>query len=537
VKKIYVASLVILFVLISVSSFVFRVSAQNTNELNIKIVLTVEGIIDTYDDDPGEFADPMYYVWIDANGNPNDGGYGNGQGSYQTGIQLGAEWTQIDSPRLHFWGPGSDGVEGTTDDENFYLSESSPGISRIWKGNDIEAKISVDGKSLIVTFPLNKIGSPNTVEVSFMTSTTTSTSIDNLDPTTPSSQGFQGWIGYPTSINAATTGIYSKNDATETISADFNIISGQVELFKPTQNSKNQREAPPLEVILPVGAIAVAATAFLGNIGPTINSAISNLNIPKPIKSFLKFYGGSIFSKVDKIKIKVLENSPFLTKGEIISLIITILLTTIVYGLVEANGFSNFFNPEIFAMVIPSILLSSGIIAITKVVANAFWAKSYRVYKQFSIWIIGLILFIITGLLFLFPFSSPSITRYQSEEITKKTKAYLVIFKTFTLLTLLIPFSIFVILEYPTVGDSGLLLTLMSTCYSLVPLKFLSGKVLFEYNKGISLSMLFLIGILFYGCTLHMLPQIIYLVTGIISVSIVFITQKQLKKVTNNHAI
>jgi len=117
-KRIFIASLGILFLLVSVSSIVYSVSGQIANELSITAILTVEGIIDTYDDDPGEFADPLYYIWIDANGNPNDGGYGNGQGTYQTGIQLGAEWTEIDSPRLHFWGPGVDGVEGTSDDEN-----------------------------------------------------------------------------------------------------------------------------------------------------------------------------------------------------------------------------------------------------------------------------------------------------------------------------------------------------------------------------------------------------------------------------------
>ena len=95
-------------------------------------------------------------------------------------------------------------------------------------------------------------------------------------------------------------------------------------------------------------------------------------------------------------------------------------------------------------------------------------------------------MFILTGILFLFPFSSPTITRYQNKEITKKTKANLIIFKTFTLLILLIPFSILFMLDYKIIGDSGMLLTLMSTCYSLVPLKFLSGKILYDYRKEIS---------------------------------------------------
>jgi hypothetical protein len=529
-KRFLIASLIVVFLFASISIIVVTVNAQNGNEINLRVTLTVEGVIDTYDDDPDELLDPLYYIWIDASGNPNDGGYGNGQGTYQTGIQLGAEWTQIDSSQLHFWGPGIDGITGTGDDENWYISETTPGSSKTWRGNNVEASISADGRSLIVTFPLSKIGSPTTLEVSFMTATSTSASTDNLHPTDPLSQGIQGWIGYPASIDATTSGLYSKNDAVETIAADFDITSGSVEIFESPQIYENQRETPLAEVILPVGAIVVALTALLANLGPMVSSAISNLPVPKSVKSFLKFYGASIFSKGDKIKIKVLEDSKFLTKAELITLVFTVLITTLIYGLVETNGFSNFLIPEVFATVIPSILLSVGIITITKVISNAFWAKTYKVYKQFSVWIIGLVMFIITGVLFLFPFSSPSITRYQSEELSKETKAYLVIFKTFTLLTLLIPFSILFMLGFQIIGDSGLLLTLMSACYSLVPLKFLAGKVLFDYRKEISIVMLFAIAFLFYGCTLNLLPQVIFLAAGVASAVIAFVTQKRLKK-------
>ena len=86
-------------------------------------------------------------------------------------------------------------------------------------------------------------------------------------------------------------------------------------------------------------------------------------------------------------------------------------------------------------------------------------------------------------------------------------------------------------LGYQIVGDSGLLLTLMSSCYSLVPLRFLSGKVLFDYKKEISLVMLFFVGFLFYGCVINLLPQEIYLATGLISAVIALRTQQQLKRV------
>ena len=528
-KKSLFKTLTIIALLTGILITISTVFAQNEDELSIKVTLTVKGTIDTYDDNPNDFADPLYYIWLDTNGNPNDGGYGNGQGTYQVGIQLGAEWTQIDSPRLHFWGPGSDGIVGTSDDEDYYLSETVPGVSKTWKENNLEAKISADGKSFIVVFPISKIGSPNSLEVSFMTATTTSASTDNLDPTTPLSQGIQGWIGYPNSVNTTTPGSYSKTDATETITEDFDIIRGEVEIFEPSQIPQNMRESVPLEIILPVGAIVILITAFLTNIGPTVNSAITNLPIPKSIKSFLKFYGASLFSKVDKIKIKALESSSFFTNVELISLAISVLLTTIIYGIVEANGLSNFLNPSVTLMVIPSVFLSVGIITITKVTSNAFWAKSYKVYQQFSIWLIGVIMFIVTGILFLFPFSSPGITRYQSDEISKKTKAYLIMFKTFTVLTLLIPFSILFMFGYQIIGDSGLLLTLMSTCYSLVPLKFLSGKVLFDYKKEFSLLMLFSVAFLFYGCMINLLPPEIYLITGVVSAVIAMITQKKLR--------
>ena len=407
--------------MICTSCLISSVGAQDSSELNVRVTLTVEGVIDTYDDDPDEFLDPLYYVWIDANGNPNDGGYGNGQGTYQTGIQLGAEWTQIDSPRLHFWGPGLDGVVGTSDDENWYLSESVPGSSRTWAGNDVEARISGDGRSFIVAFPLSKIGYPNTLEVSFMASTTTSVSTDNLDPTNPLSQGIQGWIGYPTSIDATVTGIYSENDAAETLAADFNIVSGSVEIFESIV-IQSMREPKCIEIVLPAAAVVAAIIAFLVSIGPAFNAAVDKIPLPKQVKAFLKIYFAGLFQKVDKVKLQSLQNAPLLTKGEYASLGISVSLLTFVYAIVEANGVPNFLNPAIFAVVVPSTFLSSGMVVIFKVFSDAFWARTFKVYKQLGVWAIGVLTFLVSGLILLFPFSSPGITRYQSEEISRKTK-------------------------------------------------------------------------------------------------------------------
>jgi hypothetical protein len=311
--------------------------------------------------------------------------------------------------------------------------------------------------------------------------------------------------------------------------AAVDTANGEEETFESTKFTQEMREPSLSAIVLPVGMTVVAVTAFLVTLGPTFNSFVSNLPIPKPIKSFLKFYGGSLFKKVDKIELEVLDKAPFLTKAELLSLGISVSLLTIIYALVEANGFANFLNPAVIMTVIPSTFLSVGIVNFTKLFSDALWNHTYKVYKQFNIWIIGVLMFIISGLLLLFPFSSPGITRYQSKEISRKTKGLLVMLKTFTVLTLLIPFSILFMLGYQIIGDSGLLLTLMSTCYSLIPLKILAGRSLFDYRKEISLVLLFSVGFLFYGCMTNLLPQPIYFVAGVVSVIIALITQRKLR--------
>ena len=142
----------------------------------------------------------------------------------------------------------------------------------------------------------------------------------------------------------------------------------------------------------------------------------------------------------------------------------------------------------------------------------------------------GLGAFLISGLLFLFPFGTPVITRYQSGEISNKTKGLIILSEMLVLLTLTIPFAGLSMLGFKIIGDTGLLLTLMIVCYSLVPLKPLAGKAVFDYRKEVSLIALVLTAILFYSFTVNLLPHIIYLAAGIVSVFLAAITLSQLGK-------
>jgi hypothetical protein len=289
------------------------------------------------------------------------------------------------------------------------------------------------------------------------------------------------------------------------------------------------REPRPLPVAVAVGASVTAATVLLAGLGPAVNSAISSLPIPKQLVSFLKFYGASLFQKVDKVKLDALKTAQLITKPELVSIGISVSIITLVYSFVAANGLTNFLDPSVIVIVIPATFFSSCIVVLTKVFSGILCAETCNIYRKFDLWLTGVLMFIVSGLLFLFPFSSPGITRYQSGEISKQTKGLIVLTKTLILLTLTFPFSVLFLFGFKTIGDSGLMLTLMSAFFSFIPLKFLSGKAVFDYRKDLSLIAFVSTGILFFSCTFNVVPASTYLAIGVTSALMATTTLKKLK--------
>ena len=136
----------------------------------------------------------------------------------------------------------------------------------------------------------------------------------------------------------------------------------------------------------------------------------------------------------------------------------------------------------------------------------------------------------LSGLIFQLPFGSPGITRYQSGEISKKTKGLLVLTKMLLLTTLSLPFAALSMLGFDHVGNMGLKLTLMTVCFSLVPLRPLVGKAIFDYNKIISITTLSGVGTLFLSCFSNLLPNLAFLISGAVSACLGVIALYQLKK-------
>lgn len=161
--------------------------------------LTVAGEIQT--DDPwttgdvshNEWAKPMYYIWLDDNGNPDDGPYGNGQGPVSTIVNL-------DTGRVGLKYIGEDGVWSTGDDVQYWpIYETSTG-SKTWiNESGIEASIHGGGSTFTIAFPLDIINNPDSLDIGFMASPWTSSALDN-SPT---------WISI---ADARTSGAYHLTD-------------------------------------------------------------------------------------------------------------------------------------------------------------------------------------------------------------------------------------------------------------------------------------------------------------------------------------
>jgi hypothetical protein len=278
-----------------------------------------------------------------------------------------------------------------------------------------------------------------------------------------------------------------------------------------------RREPRSLYTVVAVTGILATLTNVLTNISNVIqsfNSVVSKLPIPDKLKEFLKLYSEKLFEKVDEQKLEALEKAPLITKKEAVALGINLSVVTFVLSFVETNGFPNFVNFSTLMTVVPSVIFSTIVVLLTDQFSEFVCTRVFKVYRQLRLWVYGFAAFLISGLVFLTPFSSPVTMKYQSGEISNKTKALMVLSKMFALLALALPFSILYSIGFYHLGDSGLLLTFMVVFYSLLPLSPLPGKAVFDYREDLSLTLFVLAGLLFYFHITNLLPYMTYFWVG-----------------------
>jgi hypothetical protein len=305
--------------------------------------------------------------------------------------------------------------------------------------------------------------------------------------------------------------------------------------YLTTQEPKESpvRVTPPpqnaLASIIVGAGISIGFTFLmsLSGFAQSFNSMVSRLPIPTWLKDFLSFYAEETFKDRTQKEIKNRKRK-FITRKELISLLFAIITLLVVFTYVEVNGLPKFADTSFLIATVPSVLLSVVMIFLVSQLLENITAVTLDVWSEFKIWVYGLIALIITSILFFVPFASPGKTEYQGD-IDDRKAGLIALIIILSSLMLCLPFSLFHWFGFPTIADAGLMLTLMTAFYSAFPFKPLGGKAIFRYNRASWLLTFITSFTLFLCITLNILPQIAYLLMGIIAIALFTVLLRLLK--------
>ncbi len=281
-----------------------------------------------------------------------------------------------------------------------------------------------------------------------------------------------------------------------------------------------------------VTAVAtIAATTLIASaIGESLSSVVSQLPFLRQILEFFNVLGEEVFKTVQEEELRLKKKIPFISKAELVALTTSVLIMIFVYSFVEAGGLGGFLNLEKLAEVLPIVCITVFTARLMAIFADAIAAKTCSLQKKFCLWPSGIIAILISGLIFLFPFSIPWITKFEGLHLSRKSMALMMLLKTMMLMILTLPFAILLMFGAEEIANIGFLIVFAWTAAALIPLKPMAGKFLFNYKKSLSLLALVLIMILLYGFTIGLFEPIAYLAVGVISILVTAITYVFLKR-------
>jgi len=284
------------------------------------------------------------------------------------------------------------------------------------------------------------------------------------------------------------------------------------------------RETPPPQSVVASmalgGGISIGFTALmsLSGLAQSFNSAVSKLPGPDWLKDFLAFHAEEAFEHLTKQETKVRKRRS-MTPRELASLVFAAFILLAVFTYVEVDGLPSFTDMRILLATVPSVFLSVGMVFVVSQLLETITAGTLGVWGEFKVWVYGLVAMITTGILFFVPFASPGKVEYGGDLDERKAglKATMIIL---SFLMLGLPFYLLYSLGLTTIADAGLMMSVMTACYSAFPIKPLEGEAVFHYKRSLWLLIFVPSFTLFLCVTLNVLPQIAYLLVGIIATAL-----------------
>jgi len=216
--------------------------------------------------------------------------------------------------------------------------------------------------------------------------------------------------------------------------------------------------------------------------------------------------------------------SPIITQKQVISLIIAIfaLLIPLTYFQVEGGFFftwggNSSFSWSEYLWALPSVFLTAAIFLIALSLAEVYAVRLRKQWTEFKVWGVGLFSLFVSSFFFLIPFGmSGRLDQGYWERIDKKGFGFVGLARYFIILTLTLLFFLMILGGLKTAGEAGMLISLMTLFYGMMPFGESPGKYIFKWRKSVWIISGIFSAILFYGWLLELIPRMVYFIFGII---------------------
>jgi hypothetical protein len=262
--------------------------------------------------------------------------------------------------------------------------------------------------------------------------------------------------------------------------------------------------------------VGITALMSLGGFAQSFNGAVSRLPVPKWLKDFLNLYGEKTFETLTQEELLAAKRKKIITLREILSLLIAGAALLGVFVYVEVNGMPNLLNIQYLLAAVPQVLISVLLVFALSQMFSIISAKALGICCEFKMWLYGLVALLITGIVFMIPFASPGKVEYQGD-VDPKRAGLTATSKILCILILCIPFYLFYVVGFDTIADAGLMMAMMTACYSAFPVKPLEGKEIFRYNKGLWIVTFISSFSMFVFTIFSLLPHLAYLLAGTVA--------------------
>ena len=238
---------------------------------------------------------------------------------------------------------------------------------------------------------------------------------------------------------------------------------------------QNTVEAVGLTVVV-TGAVAAVASFVVDPLAATgegVGRKTEDM-VPDDVKQWFEEIVSS------KQKIEVGKGGGLIlrpTRMEVLAYSVLVVLMAFSFSYVKVSSLDQIW------VLLPVFLATSLLVGLVQKYSTIVFLRRRGIWSEHKIWPLGFGLFLVTTLLFKVPFSSPTRSAHESKESAERLLARAAALEIFIALLFAGLFFVLVEAGQTAIGGAGLAICLLGSLSATIPVKPLSGKDIFDYNK------------------------------------------------------